>query len=136
MLHEHASKNLFFRSLLYTLLEFTLPIGSHSRLPIFSGRRRHECITLESFADTDALQDRRLHYRIKSHAVIREDKVESTKPVASALVWGRLDNAVDGGFVITPREKFQTVAGIDDLRNGELAIVRGERDIPAHSQCV
>ena len=116
VLHKHTCKNLLLRSILFTLLYFTLPIGRHSRLPIFTRCRWHKLITaLKAVADTEALQHRWLQQRTQLNIVVRNGKVECAEPVVSLLVGRWLDDTVDGGFVITSREKFQAVTSVDDL---------------------
>ena len=72
-------------------------------------------MTSKPIIDSHALQNRRVHKRVKPQFIVRHAEVDDAEPGAVALVWWGLNDTVNGGFVITSREKFQAIPRINHL---------------------
>ena len=126
MLNNHPPNDLLLCSRLFSLLQFTLPIGRCARLPPILDHRRLSVVTSEPVIEPYALQDRRVHERVKPQIIVRNAEVEDTEPGAVVLVRGRLHNTVNGRFIIPSRKKFQAVTGIDHLAGNFERLVRNQ----------
>ena len=76
--------------------------------------------------DSDALEDGALHRRDQAHVIVSVSEVEQRQAHIATLVRGRLEDAVDGRLVVSPREHLHRVADIHNLRQGSTVSVVAE----------
>ena len=118
VLHGHTADDL----LLVTVglhLELCL---TYSARPVLAPLTCGGCVRiLEAALDALPLQHGALRVRDEKNVVVRHREVVQTETRVAALVLGRLNDAVDGRFVVSTGEEFHGVPRINDLRNGRMA---------------
>lgn len=111
--HKDAFHNLLLVPALLVQLQLFHAVPRRSALAPFEHRRR--VLVLAETLDTDPLENRALREGDKPNVVVRFAKVEYAEALATVLVNGWLDDAVNRSLVVSTRKELHHIAGIDNL---------------------
>lgn len=99
MLHDDSADDFFLYSILLPHLQLYLAIRNASTFPpLLHG---WSDFILTKSVDPHALQHRAVHERHKFQVIVGLGKIEDAESLVAALIDRRLDNPVNGGFVVT-----------------------------------